>query len=130
MFTINQIKEEHAKVKSGADFPQYIQDIIRLGVTSFETFVFDSHTVYHGNDGYEISSQGIYPPLEIMPETNSAQFTSDLKAHQRGETDYLTFCKDCAKSGVEKWRVDMKKMTCIYYDLAGEEVLVETIPVP
>ncbi len=52
MFTIQQIKEAHAKVKSGADFPKYIQDIIALGVTSFETFVFDNHTDYYGKDNY------------------------------------------------------------------------------
>ena len=33
MFTIQQIKDAHSKVKSGADFPQYMQDIIALGVT-------------------------------------------------------------------------------------------------
>lgn len=32
MFTIEQIKEAHSKVKSGADFPNYIQDLIILGV--------------------------------------------------------------------------------------------------
>ena len=30
MFTIAQIKEAHDKVKSGADFPKYIQDLINL----------------------------------------------------------------------------------------------------
>ena len=38
MFTIQQIKEAHSKVKSGADFPKYVHDIIALGVTSYETF--------------------------------------------------------------------------------------------
>jgi hypothetical protein len=28
MFTITQIKEAHSKVKSGADFPAYIQGLI------------------------------------------------------------------------------------------------------
>ena len=32
MFTIQQIKEAHSKVKSGSDFPKYVQDIIALGV--------------------------------------------------------------------------------------------------
>ena len=39
MFTVEQIKEAHSKVKSGADFPQYIQEIKILGVTAFETWV-------------------------------------------------------------------------------------------
>ncbi|MGH2648681.1 MAG: DUF1398 family protein [Ginsengibacter sp.] len=41
MFTAEQIKTAHSKVKSGADFPKYIQDIKRLGVTSFETWVIE-----------------------------------------------------------------------------------------
>jgi hypothetical protein len=33
MFAVEQIKTAHSKVKSGADFPAYIQDIKKLGVT-------------------------------------------------------------------------------------------------
>ncbi|MGB4398918.1 MAG: DUF1398 family protein [Daejeonella sp.] len=36
MFTAEQIKAAHSKVKSGADFPAYIQDIKALGVTGYE----------------------------------------------------------------------------------------------
>lgn len=39
MFTVEQIEQAHGKVKSGADFPKYIQEIKALGVTSFETWV-------------------------------------------------------------------------------------------
>jgi hypothetical protein len=41
MFTIEQIKSAHTKVKSGADFPNYFKDLIQLGVTSYEAFVAD-----------------------------------------------------------------------------------------
>jgi uncharacterized protein YbcV (DUF1398 family) len=41
MFTIEQIKIAHTKVRSGADFPNYIQDLINLGITSYETYVAD-----------------------------------------------------------------------------------------
>ena len=37
MFTVKEIHEAHAKVKSGADFPKYIQEIKKMGVKSFET---------------------------------------------------------------------------------------------
>ena len=40
------------------------------------------------------------------------------------------FCRDCAKSGVEKWIVDMADMTCTYYDKEGDPFLKETIPTP
>ena len=32
MFTVEQIKAAHSKVKSGADFPAYIQEIKALGL--------------------------------------------------------------------------------------------------
>lgn len=128
MFTIQQIKSAHSKVKSGADFPKYMQDIIALGVTSFETFVFDNHTNYCGKDNFKVTSEGFSETLSIADETNIEQFKADLKAHQQGKTDYKTFLLDCAKSGVEKWIVMMDKMTCTYYDKAGNEVLVENIP--
>ena len=128
MFTIQQIKNAHSKVKSGANFPKYMQDIMALGVTSFETFVFDNHTNYFGNDNFSISSDGFSETLPIANESNIEQFKSDLKSHQQGNTDYMTFLKDCAKSGVEKWIVVMDKMTCSYYDKNGNEMLAEKIP--
>ena len=128
MFTIQQIHEAHAKVKSGADFPKYMQDIIALGVTSFETFVFDNHTNYYGANDFQTSSIGFSETLTIADESNVEQFKSDLKSHQQGNTDYMTFLNDCAKSGVEKWIVVMDKMTCSYYDKAGNEMVVEVIP--
>ena len=30
MFTLDQIKEAHAKVKSGADFPGYVQELDKV----------------------------------------------------------------------------------------------------
>ena len=128
MFTIQQIHEAHSKVKSGADFPKYMQDIIELGVTSFETFVFDNHTNYYGVNDFQTSSIGFSETLTIADESNVEQFKSDLKAHQQGNTDYMTFLNDCAKSGVEKWIVVMDKMTCSYYDKVGNEMVVEVIP--
>lgn len=128
MFTVQQIKEAHSKVKSGADFPKYMQDIIALGVTSFETFVFDNHTNYFGKDNFQTSSEGFSETLKVEDVCNIEQFKSDLKSHQQGNTDYMTFLNDCAKSGIEKWIVMMDKMTCNYYDKAGNEVLVEQIP--
>lgn len=128
MFTIQQIKDAHSKVKSGADFPQYMQDIIDLGVTSFETFVFDNHTNYYGKDNFQIASEGFAETLTIAEESTIEQYKLDLKAHQQGKTDYMTFLNDCAKSGVAKWIVVMDKRTCSYYDKAGNEMVVEVIP--
>lgn len=128
MFTIEQIKAAHSKVKSGADFPAYIQDLKKLGVTSYETYVIDGHTDYFGENDYKTSSSAHYEALNLGDVSNAEQFKADLKAHQQGKTDYPTFCNDCAKSGIEKWAVCMNKMTCTYYDTAGNDILVEQIP--
>jgi uncharacterized protein YbcV (DUF1398 family) len=128
MFTVEQIKSAHSKVKSGADFPAYIQDIKKLGVTYYETYVTDGHTDYYGENNFKSSSSAKYEALTIAQTSNIEQFKGDIKAHQQGKTDYPTFCSDCGKSGIEKWTVCMEKMTCTYYDLAGNEILVEHIP--
>lgn len=128
MFTVAQIEQAHGKVKSGADFPKYIQEIKGMGVLAFETWVADSHTEYFGANDYKTQSLPQYDSLIIACITNKEKFEVQLKAHQQAKTDYYTFCKDCAENGIEKWVVDLDKMTCIYYNNAGEEILVEQIP--
>lgn len=128
MFTITQIKEAHNKVKSGADFPKYIQEIKALGVIAFETWVIDSHTVYFGVNNFRTASAPMYEALEIATSSNKEQFKNYLKIHQQGQTDYQTFCNHCAETGIEKWYVNLNEMTCIYYDKAGNSILVENIP--
>lgn len=128
MFSVEQIKAAHSKVKSGADFPVYFQDIKKLGVTYYETFISDGHTNYYGANDYKTTSPAMYEPLNIVGHCNKVQFEADLKEHQQGKTDYSTFIKISANLGVEKWEVCMEKKTCTYYDKAGNEILVEEIP--
>lgn len=128
MFTVEQIKTAHAKVRSGADFPNYIKEIKALGVTGFETWVVDSHTEYFGHDNYKTQSKPMYENLNIADTYNKEKFEDRLKIHQQGKTDYFTFCRDCAETGVEKWIVSLSAMTCTYYDKSNNEVMVEKIP--
>ena len=128
MFTVEQIKAAHSKVKSGADFPAYIKEIKQLGVAHYETFVSDGHTNFFGSDNYKATMPPKYTELTIAETANIAQFQVDLKEHQQGKTDYLTFIEMCSKTGVEKWTVSLSKMTCTYYDRSGHEMLVEEIP--
>ena len=128
MFTVEQIKQAHSKVKSGADFPGYIQEIRVLGVVGFETRVKDSYTEYFGADGYKTSSTPMYEDLSIAVVSDTDRFERYLKIHQQGETDYFQFCRDCAATGVDKWVVNLEEMTCIYYDMEGNNILEEHIP--
>ncbi|GAB4037797.1 DUF1398 domain-containing protein [Spirosoma gilvum] len=128
MFTVAQIKAAHANVQSGADFPAYIQIIKQLGVKSFETWVVDSHTNYFGDNHYRTSSKPMYAQLPIAKVVDKEAFTNALRIHQQGQTDYYTFCRACAATGIEKWVVNLDAMTCTYFDKADNQVLVEHIP--
>jgi uncharacterized protein YbcV (DUF1398 family) len=128
MFTVEQIKAAHSKVKSGADFPAYIQDLKKLGVKYYETYVRDGHIDYHGGNNHIVTVSAKYDPLSISDFTKVEKFKTELTAHQQGKTDYLTFIKMCAETGIAKWEICMDKMTCTYYDKPGNEILVEEIP--
>ncbi|MCY1659435.1 DUF1398 domain-containing protein [Chryseobacterium sp. SL1] len=128
MFTVEQIESAHGKVKTGADFPNYIKEIKELGVKSFETWVKNSHTEYFGENDFKTTSESQYKDLAIADHSDQEKFIQQLKSHQRGETDYMKFCEDCAETGIEKWIVDLDQFTCIYYDKAGNEILTEEIP--
>jgi len=97
-------------------------------VTVYETYVSDGHTDYLDKENYKTSSAPNYSQLIIAEQCDIEKFRMDLKVHQQGKTDYSTFCNDCAKSGVEKWTVRMDKMTCTYYNKAGNLLLEEAIP--
>ncbi|HSY61460.1 MAG TPA: DUF1398 domain-containing protein [Cytophaga sp.] len=129
MFTLERIKAAHAKVKSGADFPSYIQELIGLGLIQYTQFVSDGHTIYIGKDNYTIQSDAKYPAFTISEKSDNEKLKQDLKIHQQGGTNYLTFCEQAAAAGVEKWIVDMSKMTCTYYDRTGTSMFAEIIPV-
>jgi uncharacterized protein YbcV (DUF1398 family) len=129
MFTIEQIKTAHAKVKSGADFPAYIQEIKKLGVRQYTCFVTDGRTVYKGEEEFTAESPAKYAPLPISSAGQPGQLAIFLREHQQGLTGYLTFCQQAAEAGVENWKVDLEQMSCTYFDKAGNIMLAEEIPV-
>ncbi len=128
MFTIAQIKEAHSKVKSGADFPNYIQDLIELGVQGYDIFVNDGHEEYFGADNYRVAATKNYDSIVVAPSPNKERFIEFLVMHQDGQTDYLTFCNHAAQCGIAKWSVNIIEMTCTYFDLSDAPILIEKIP--
>jgi uncharacterized protein YbcV (DUF1398 family) len=128
MFTIAQIKELHSKVKSGADFPAYIQDLIAIGVQGYDIFVNDGHEEYFGANNYRIAATKTYDTITIAPAPNKERFIEFLVMHQDGQTDYLTFCHQAAQCGIAKWSVNIIEMTCTYFDQSDAPILIEKIP--
>lgn len=129
-FELKDIKEAHLKVKRGVDFPNYIQALVKLGVKKYETYVSDGHTLYFGDNNYKIRSEGNYSKLNIAKISDKERFRHYLKSHQRGQTDYSTFCNHSAETGVDKWTVDMSLMTSTYFDKFKNIMLVEQIATP
>ncbi|HRG88286.1 MAG TPA: DUF1398 family protein [Chitinophagales bacterium] len=128
MFTAEQIKAVHAKVKTGADFPNYISEIKQLGVTHYETYLVDGHSNYHGKNGYEVVSGPKYDSITVADEVNANQLKADIADHQKGNSNYYEISRQVAGSGIVKWAVCMDSMTCTYFDKTGNKILVEQIP--
>lgn len=127
MFTIAQIKEAHSKVKSGADFPAYIQDLIALGVQGYDTFVNDGHVEYFGSNNFRAAATDTYDNIAVAPSANKERFIEFLVMHQGGQTNYLTFCHHAAQCGIAKWSVNIMEMTCTYFDQLDSAIVIEKI---
>lgn len=128
MFTIEDIQTAEAKIKSGADFPNFIQEIKAMGVIRNDVFVINGMAVYYGNDDHTVQSAPAYEDLLIEQQSNVEELKEALKIHQNGATDYQTFCRQVASAGVEKWITDLTAMTVTYLAADGTEMVVEHIP--
>jgi|SRR6185437_12343885 len=129
MFTLEQIKAAHARVKTGADFPRYIQEIKQLGLLHYEFRVADGSFVYYGANGHRADREGSYGPLTIGRPASAAALREAITRHQQGLSDFPTFCRQAAEAGVEKWVIDTQRMVCSYYSSDGAAMVEEAIPV-
>ncbi|MCZ4222791.1 DUF1398 domain-containing protein [Pedobacter rhodius] len=129
MFNIEEIKAAELNIKTGADFPQFIKVIKGLGIVRNDVYVANGLSVYFDSEDYsaQVNPDG-YPELVISDEPSSEKLNHALKNHQKGETDYFTFCKQAADAGVEKWVIDLEEMTCTYLDAEQNELVKENIP--
>lgn len=128
MFTLQEIKAAHAKVKTGADFPRYIQEIKKLGLKTYEFSVADGTTNYYGDDGHHIKADAIYPTQIINLQPNTEALKQIIAIHQQGLTDFPTVCRQVAGAGVHHWIMDTQIMLCTYFDRSGNAMLAEPIP--
>lgn len=130
MFTRDQIHKAFSKVKSGADFPQFVQDLKEIGVTHYDNFVSDGRTKYYGSDDFTLDGNSKYPEMKVNEISSLDSLKHALSIHQQGQTDYPTFCKQAADAGVEKWITHMMEMTVTYLDKKGQKLIIESIPNP
>lgn len=130
MFTIDQIHEAFKRVKSGADFPQFVQDLKSIGVTHYDNYVADGRTKYYGTNDFTVDGEAKYPSIVVNTKSSADKLKHSISIHQQGQTDYPTFCIQAADAGVEKWTTHMIEMTVTYLDKQGNKLIVEPIPQP
>jgi len=128
MFTLQQMKAAHHKVQSGADFPQYIQEIKLHGLKKYIYSVTDGAIIYYGESGHQLAEPAIYEPKTINPVASPDELRHIILIHQQGKTDLPTFCEQAAAAGVNQWVIDTERMLCIYEDIDGNELVAEPIP--
>ncbi|WP_316803466.1 DUF1398 domain-containing protein [Pedobacter nototheniae] len=130
MFTIEEIKAAESKIKTGADFPNFIKEIKKLGVKRNDVYVSNGLSIYFGDEDHnEQTSPENYPDLIINDESSPEKLQHALSIHQKGETDYFTFCKQAADAGVEKWIIETADLSVVYLNSEGNELIKENIPV-
>ena len=130
MFTEQHLKAAHSKVKSGADFPAYINEIKGLGLLRYEFGVDNGRAIYYGVNDHVVNGEPKYPYQDIALQSSATGLKHTIAIHQQGQTDFITFCRQAAATGVEKWVIDTTKMTRVYYDKTGSEMVSEPIPLP
>ena len=108
MFTIVQITAAHSKVKSGADFPDYVQELIKMDISAYDTYVKDGHTEYAGRYNYQIESVVKYTPPDIAANIETRKFISYLEATSKGKPIIQLFAtilqKQVWKNGQLIWQ--------------------------
>jgi uncharacterized protein YbcV (DUF1398 family) len=127
MFTLEQIQAAHAKVKSGADFPAYAQELKKMGLGRYEFFLADGHAEYYGINGQQLIAGPKWDRRQIGAMSKK-DFAAAVKRHQKGGSDFPTIALEAARYGVYKWIVDLVDMTCTYFGEDGKVIMVEEIP--
>lgn len=128
MFTLEQLAAAHAKVKTGSDFPAYVQEIKGLGLAHYDFYVADGHSEYFAQSGECINAPAKYAAKTIAANADKAALLHTIAIHQKGQTDFATFCQQAAEAGVQYWRTDAMRLVCEYVDMAGNVFVSEPIP--
>jgi uncharacterized protein YbcV (DUF1398 family) len=127
MFTLEQIDDIHTRLGNAETLLDYVRALKAIGVQKYDSYVTDGHSEYFGEQGHTVIAPPVHPPLSIAETSSRENFLAHLKLHEQGRTSYLEMSAGLAESGIEKWTVDTSRETMIFYDKAGNEMLVERI---
>ncbi|CRH93214.1 Phage envelope protein [Chlamydia trachomatis] len=125
MFTLEVIQAAHAQF-IGPDFPKLIQEFKKMGMET-NTVDIESGLVSYATADEVLQTEGLKSRGTVANVANQTAAQVDLVYHQKGQTDFQTFCDEMAATGIYKWVIDLEKMTCTYYDKANQPVIAEVI---
>lgn len=126
-FTIDQINDIHDRLGNAETLAAYVGALKAIGIEKYDTYLTDGHSEYFGVQGHKVISPPHHDKLSIAETSSKENFLKHLKLHEQGKTSYVEMSQGLAESGIEKWTVDTRLMTMIFYDKTGSEMLVETI---
>ena len=127
MFTIEQINSLHDRLGNAETLLTYAQALNAIGIEKYDSYLTDGRSEYFGKDGHKVVSPPAHATLTVAEESDKASFLKHLQLHEQGKTTYVEMSQGLAESGVEKWTVDTNEATMIFYDRAGNELLVEKL---
>lgn len=122
---INQINQY--KIQANGNFGVLVESYLEYGIVRFQTCAATAKSIYFDAEGNRVYDENDIFNFEIG-QLNVEQFKADLLDHQQGLTDFPTWLKLTAGSGIGYWIVDLEAKQCVYYDLDNNPVHTELIP--
>jgi uncharacterized protein YbcV (DUF1398 family) len=119
VFTIEQVKDLHARLGSAKTLPEYVRALKALGVERYDSYLVDGHSEYFGLDGHRVVSPPVHEVLPVAKTGQRETFLQHLRRHEQRQTTYLEMSRGLAQCGIEKRTVDTGRMTMTFYDRAG-----------
>ncbi|SBD05044.1 phage envelope protein [Staphylococcus aureus] len=126
-FTLSEIQQAHQQF-TGVDFPKLFKAFKDMGMTYNIVNIQDGTATYVHQSEDDIVTSSVKSNHPVAPSSNQSIVQDVLTRHQRGQTDFETFCNEMAEAGIYKWHIDIQAGTCTYIDLKEQAIISELIP--
>ena len=125
MVTLAEIDAVHEQLGKADTLDAYCHALADLGVTGYDSYVFDGHTVFHLNSGDDLVTPAHHDLVEVATEPDHAAVHTVLGRAEAGELGYVEMSELLGAAGLERWSVDTRQLVMTYVDVHGEAALVE-----
>ena len=124
----DKIKDVYAQARTNAwSYPQMFKALKAAGVRAYTVDVL-KHVLEYSGDGEKLVETGPSAWKVELGNFNEAEVIKAVRRSQRRETDYPTFLKEIAASGVPKYYVSMSECTVSYVGVDSKNRYVEKVP--